>query len=110
MSSPTNGCSAGCRTSSGWNSPGTRFARALAMSAGIFAGGLPSDAGTPAPGYPDVGHFRQDLDPPAMTIGAPAAGKRVRAALPGYGYGVYHALYLPPDWHPGGRYPVVVEY
>ncbi|MDP3069397.1 MAG: hypothetical protein Q8N18_03870 [Opitutaceae bacterium] len=46
-----------------------------------------------------------------MTSDAPAAGKRVRQVAPEYtGTEVYHSLYLPTDWKPGGRYPVIVEY
>lgn len=63
------------------------------------------------PGYPDISAFTQDLWPPAMTRESPAAGKRVRAALPAdRATEVYYALYLPPDWKPGTRYPVIVEY
>ncbi len=46
-----------------------------------------------------------------MTVGDPAPGRRVKQTLPKYGgTKVHHALYLPPDWRPGGRYPVLVEY
>ena len=52
-----------------------------------------------------------DLVTPVMTDKAPAAGKRVRQVAPEYeGTEVYHALYLPVDWKPGGTYPVIVEY
>ena len=52
-----------------------------------------------------------DLITPTMTEDAPAAGKRVRQIAPEYvGTKVYHALYLPSDWKPGGKYPVIVEY
>ncbi len=52
-----------------------------------------------------------DLVTPEMTEHTPAAGRRVRQTAPEYrGTDVYHALYLPVDWKPGGRYPVVVEY
>jgi len=52
-----------------------------------------------------------DLVTPAMTDEEPAAGKRVRQVAPEYeGTEVYHALYLPVDWKPGGEYPVIVEY
>ena len=52
-----------------------------------------------------------DLVTPMMTDEAPAAGKRVRQIAPEYeGTEVYHALYLPADWKPGGNYPVIVEY
>ena len=52
-----------------------------------------------------------DLVTPAMTLDAPGAGKRIRQVAPEYeGTEVYHALYLPVDWKPGGNYPVIVEY
>jgi predicted esterase len=48
---------------------------------------------------------------PSLTNEAPAPGKRVRITAPEYvGTGVYHTLYLPVDWTPGGSYPVIVEY
>ena len=52
-----------------------------------------------------------DLVTPVMTGEEPAAGRRVRQVAVEYeGTKVYHALYLPTDWKPGGRFPVVVEY
>jgi len=55
--------------------------------------------------------FAADLVTPVMTEEAPAAGKRVRQVATEYkGTDVYHALYLPVDWKPGGTYPVIVEY
>ena len=53
----------------------------------------------------------KDLVTPKMTEEPPAAGKRVWQIAPEYkGTKVYHALYLPTDWKPGGKYPVIVEY
>jgi len=52
-----------------------------------------------------------DLVTPVMTDDAPAAGKRVRQVASEYeGTEVYHSLYLPVEWKPGGKYPVIVEY
>lgn len=52
-----------------------------------------------------------DLSTPVMTNDQPAAGKRVRQVAPEYkGTEVYHALYLPTDWKPGSKFPVIVEY
>lgn len=52
-----------------------------------------------------------DLITPEMTEGEPAAGLRVRQFATEYlGTEVYHALYLPTNWKPGGTYPVIVEY
>ncbi len=53
----------------------------------------------------------KDLVTPEMTTQEPAAGRRVRQVAPEYeGTDVYHALYLPVDWKPGGKYSVIVEY
>jgi hypothetical protein len=52
-----------------------------------------------------------DLETPAMTDAPPGPGLRVRQVATEYkGTEVYHALYLPVDWKPGGNYPVIVEY
>lgn len=52
-----------------------------------------------------------DLITPAMTTAAPGPGKRVRQVAPEYTEtDVHHALYLPVDWKPEGRYPVIIEY
>lgn len=57
----------------------------------------------------DVGAIH--LVTPVMTDEAPGPGKRVRQTAPEYeGTEVYHALYLPTDWRPGGKFPVLVEY
>jgi hypothetical protein len=46
-----------------------------------------------------------------MTTGAPAAGARVRQTTQGWeDTEVHHALYLPTNWKPGGRFPVLFEY
>jgi hypothetical protein len=48
---------------------------------------------------------------PPLTAGEAAPGLRIRETLPEYsGTEVYHTLYLPPDWKPGGSYPVIAEY
>jgi len=53
----------------------------------------------------------QELPWPSMTEGGPAPGKFVKQVAPEFrGMGVYHALYLPVNWKPGGAYPVIVEY
>lgn len=52
-----------------------------------------------------------DLVVPPVIDELPAAGKRVRQVNSDYaGTDVYHLLYLPTDWQPGTKYPVVVEY
>lgn len=56
-------------------------------------------------------HRTRDLITPPMTDDEPAAGKRVRQVSSEYkGTDVYHALYLPTDWKPNGKYAVIVEY
>lgn len=46
-----------------------------------------------------------------MTDAAPAPGRRVRQVAPEYqATDVHHSLYLPTDWKPGGKFPVIVEY
>lgn len=52
-----------------------------------------------------------DLESPLITCDKPAAGKRVKQIAAEYkGTNVYHSLYLPTDWKPGKKYPVIVEY
>jgi len=65
----------------------------------------------PAAGASDIRSVPADLTVPKMTEEEPAAGRRVQQTLPAYKEtDVYHAIYLPTDWKPGGRYPVIVEY
>jgi len=60
---------------------------------------------------PDIRSVPADLRVPSLGTGAPAAGARVKHFLPEYaGTQVYHVLYLPTDWKPGARFPVIVEY
>ncbi len=52
-----------------------------------------------------------DLIVPAVTDEAPSPGARVRQFNQDYeGSKVYHTLYLPTDWKPDRKYPVIVEY
>jgi len=52
-----------------------------------------------------------DLGVPEVTKATPAAGKRVRATTQGWeGTQVHHTLYLPTDWKPDAKLPVLVEY
>jgi hypothetical protein len=52
-----------------------------------------------------------DLQTPVMVDRKPAAGLRVRqVALEYKGTQVYHGLYLPSDWQPDKKFPVIVEY
>jgi hypothetical protein len=64
-----------------------------------------------AENLPDISTVAPDLVVPAMTTEAPAAGKRVRFVTPGWeSTEVYGALYLPTDWKPGKRFPVIAEW
>lgn len=52
-----------------------------------------------------------DLTVPPLGTGVPVAGARVKHFLPEYtGTQLYHVLYLPTDWKPGTKFPVIVEY
>lgn len=54
---------------------------------------------------------RDRINVPDMVHGRPAAGRRVRYQLPvDVDNGIYCALYLPSDWKPGKRYPVIAEF
>lgn len=60
---------------------------------------------------PDISSIAPDLTVPEMAQGEPAAGHRVRQTTPGWEKTeVYHALYLPTDWQPGKKFPVIVEW
>ncbi|MEP6670640.1 MAG: hypothetical protein ABJF10_15895 [Chthoniobacter sp.] len=60
---------------------------------------------------PDISTVAPDLTVPEMTTGAPEAGQRVRFTTTGWeATEVYGALYLPVDWKPAGRFPVIVEW
>jgi len=53
-----------------------------------------------------------DLFTPPMSFAAPAAGRRVAAATPGWPARAYHAVYLPPEWSNASdapRLPLIVE-
>jgi hypothetical protein len=60
---------------------------------------------------PDLSSVKPDLEVVATTSGDPGLGRRVRQTDPEFaGTDVHHTLYLPTDWKPGRRYPVIVEY
>ena len=61
--------------------------------------------------HPDVLTLPADIENPRMTGGEPAAGRMVLQTLAAYtGTEVAHAVYLPRDWSPGRKFPVLVEY
>lgn len=60
---------------------------------------------------PDLASVPPDLTTPTASSGAPAPGQRVVQTTPGWEKtGVHHTLYLPRNWQPGARLPVLVEY
>jgi len=68
-------------------------------------------AAAPGGEVPDIRTVEPDLVVPAMVEGDPGPGRRVKQTTAGYvDTKVYHALYLPVDWQPKKRYPVIVEY
>ena len=73
--------------------------------------GLVSVAGPAWAEYPDIRTVQPDLTTPQVMDSNPAPGLRVRQTLPEYRTsGIHHALYLPVNWRPRRRYPVIVEY
>ncbi len=60
---------------------------------------------------PDITTVPEDLKVPAISDAAPAAGLRVRQTSAGWERtAVHHTIYLPTNWKPGGKFPVLVEY
>jgi hypothetical protein len=77
----------------------------------FFTGVFLFAASLSAAELPDISSVAPDLTVPPMTAEAPAAGRRVRQVTPGWeATRAYHALFLPRDWEPVGRYPVIVEW
>jgi hypothetical protein len=59
----------------------------------------------------DIREVPPDLQTPPLVDSPAAAGRRVRQVTPGWeATDVYHALYLPVDWNPRRRWPLIVEY
>ncbi|MCX7008096.1 MAG: GDSL-type esterase/lipase family protein, partial [Kiritimatiellaeota bacterium] len=81
------------------------FCKHLIASAALLLGGASHAQ------LPDISSVPPDLTVPPLTEGAPAPGARVKHYLSEFkGTQLYHVLYLPTDWKPGARYPVIVEY
>jgi hypothetical protein len=60
---------------------------------------------------PDLSSVRSVMKVPALSFGKPKAGARVKQTTQGWeNTNVYHVLYLPRDWKPGKKYPVIVEF
>ena len=61
--------------------------------------------------FPDLSTVKPDLAVPPVTPGSAAPGKRIRETHPEFARtAVHHTVYLPVDWQPGRKYPVIVEY
>ena len=64
-----------------------------------------------ADNHPDILTVTPDLKDLLLTGGEPTPGKMVLQQLPNYlGSEVAHTLYLPTDWEPGKKFPVIIEY
>ena len=64
-----------------------------------------------ATALPDLSSVPTDLVVPDARAVAPAPGVRSVQATTGWeGTAVHHTLYLPTDWVPGKKFPVLVEY
>ncbi|MEO6740937.1 MAG: hypothetical protein ABIP20_11840 [Chthoniobacteraceae bacterium] len=60
---------------------------------------------------PDITTVPEDLKVPVISEGAPAAGLRVLRTSVGWeSTAVHHTLWLPVNWKPGGKFPVLVEF
>ena len=61
--------------------------------------------------WPDIRSIEPDLAVPPVELGAPAPGRRVYATTRGWqDTALFHTVYLPVNWQPGRRWPVIVEY
>ncbi|AQQ72497.1 hypothetical protein SMSP2_02883 [Limihaloglobus sulfuriphilus] len=59
---------------------------------------------------PDTKEYRQFLHLPPMVNKKPAAGCNVKYQFEEFsGTGVYHSVFLPSNWQPGGKYPVIMD-
>jgi hypothetical protein len=85
------------------------LSRVAAIAMGACLVGLV--AAQAAPEAVNLHDLKSDLVVPEVAAGLPGPGKRVRQINPGYeGWDLYHILYLPGDWSPQRKYPVIVEY
>lgn len=58
----------------------------------------------------DINGTAPDLIVPTVSIhNTPQPGKRVRATLPGWAGSTHHILYLPPEWTPSRKWPVLFD-
>ncbi len=76
-----------------------------------FTGPLTGSKKKPKKRAKNIASIPPDLVVPPLVKEAPGPGKRVARIAKGFeATTVYHSLYLPVDWKPDGRYPVIVEY
>ena len=81
------------------------------LISGLLVVRVAGSAATPSAELPDLSTVPPDLEVPAARALAPAPGVRRVATTAGWASpAVRHTLYLPTDWVPGKRYPVLVEY
>jgi hypothetical protein len=82
------------------------------LFAGLLAGtSVLGAAASPAAALPDLSTVAPDLQVPEARQVAPAAGVRsVQTTVGWAGPAVHHTIYLPTDWAPGKKFPVLVEY
>lgn len=90
--------------------PSTSLQRA-AMACALLASIVSFGGGSASAEEANIHSVPSDLKVPPVTSDEPAAGKRVWQSLAAYELShVRHALYLPPEWKLGEKYPVLVEY
>jgi len=59
----------------------------------------------------DVHTVMTDIVAPPLTTGEPAPGRWVKQTLPSHtGTAAYHCVYLPEDWRPGKKFPLLVGF
>ena len=82
-----------------------------ATSAALFALLLAGGGWGQSAEIRDISSVPPDLHIPPLSAGPPGAGLRVAQATPGWETtAAHHLLYLPADWTPRRRFPVLVEY
>ena len=60
---------------------------------------------------PDIRSVKPDLVLPPLSDGKPAPGRRIKQTHPNWAETkVYHVLFLPRDWKPRVKLPVIVEF
>jgi len=84
--------------------------RSLRIVLPVFLLGLAADHCRSAD-VPNLNEIPTDLVVPEVVKDAPSAGHRVQAVTAGWeSTSVHHTLYLPRDWKPEAKLPVIVEY